>query len=99
MIDCSHANSAKDHTRQPLVARDVAGQIRDGNTSIVGLMLESNLHAGSQKLGSDRSALRYGVSVTDPCIDWNTTEALLEELAATLAAPLRARQRTRSLAA
>jgi 3-deoxy-7-phosphoheptulonate synthase len=99
MVDCSHANSAKDHTRQTLVARDVAAQICDGNTSLMGMMLESNLHAGSQKLGADRATLRYGVSVTDPCIDWNTTAALLEELASTLRAPLRRRRRGRDRAA
>jgi 3-deoxy-7-phosphoheptulonate synthase len=95
MIDCSHANSAKDHARQPHVARDVASQIVAGNASIVGIMLESNLEPGSQKLVSDRSQLRYGVSVTDPCIDWSTTDTLLTELADLLRAPLRTRLQTR----
>ncbi len=79
VIDCSHANSNKDHARQPLVFRDVLRQRRDGNTGIVGMMLESHLHAGSQKLGDDPSALEYGVSITDACIDWDTTEELLTE--------------------
>jgi 3-deoxy-7-phosphoheptulonate synthase len=77
MIDCSHGNSHKDPRRQPLVAEDCARQILEGNRSIVGLMLESNLRAGSQPIPRDRSRLEYGVSVTDPCIDWPTTEKLL----------------------
>jgi len=79
MIDCSHANSNKDHNLQPLVARDCVDQIVNGNQSIIGLMLESNLHAGNQKITEDRSQLAYGVSVTDACIDWETTEKCLRE--------------------
>jgi len=81
MIDCSHANSNKDHKRQPEVCRDVAEQIAGGNRHIFGVMLESNLVEGAQKLGKSR-ALTYGQSITDACIDWNTTEELLEVLAA-----------------
>ena len=77
VIDCSHANAMKDHTLQPLVFSDCMHQVREGNRSIVGLMLESNLEAGSQSIPEDRSTLRYGVSVTDACIDWSTTEELL----------------------
>jgi 3-deoxy-7-phosphoheptulonate synthase len=77
VIDCSHANSMKDYTLQPLVFNDCLHQILEGNRSIVGLMLESNLEAGSQPIPDDPSRLRYGVSVTDPCIDWATTEQLL----------------------
>jgi 3-deoxy-7-phosphoheptulonate synthase len=99
MIDCSHANSGKDPERQPFVARDVAAQIGAGNTSIIGLMLESNIHAGNQVLGDDPAALRYGVSVTDPCIDWATTESLLRELDADLRELLPQRQRRRAVAA
>jgi 3-deoxy-7-phosphoheptulonate synthase len=77
VIDCSHANAMKDHTLQPLVFSDCVHQIREGNRSIVGLMLESNIGAGSQPLTGDPAKLRYGVSVTDPCIDWKTTERLL----------------------
>jgi len=84
MVDCSHANSMKNHERQPDVARDVAAQIVAGNTSVIGLMLESNINAGQQQLVADRAALRYGVSVTDACIDWTTTETLITELATTL---------------
>ena len=78
MVDCSHANSNKDHRNQPAIARDVAAQIENGNRSIIGIMLESNLAEGSQKLGEE---LSYGVSITDACIGWSDTEALLLELA------------------
>ncbi len=91
MVDCSHANSSKDHNRQPVVARDIAAQIRDGNRSIMGLMIESNLEAGSQALNADRSQMRYGVSVTDACIGWETTESLLRSLAVELQPALTAR--------
>jgi len=77
VIDCSHANSMKDHAMQPLVFRDCVHQILEGNRSIVGLMLESNIEAGSQPIPEDRSQLRYGVSITDSCIDWASTADLL----------------------
>ncbi|QEA40130.1 3-deoxy-7-phosphoheptulonate synthase [Pistricoccus aurantiacus] len=73
MIDCSHANSNKDPALQPLVLENVTHQILDGNRSIIGLMVESNLGWGSQKIPDDLSQLTYGVSVTDACIDWETT--------------------------
>ena len=79
MVDCSHANSGKDHTRQPAVFEDCIAQIADGNRSIVGLMLESNIAAGRQDLPEDLSTLKYGVSVTDACMDWETTERLLRD--------------------
>jgi 3-deoxy-7-phosphoheptulonate synthase len=79
VVDCSHANSKKDPSLQPLVMHDVAHQILEGNNSIVGVMLESNLHAGNQSIPADLSQLKYGVSVTDACIDWATTEKLLRE--------------------
>ena len=79
VVDCSHSNSNKDHNLQPLVARDCVDQIVNGNRSIIGLMLESNLHAGNQKITDDRSQLQYGVSVTDACMDWETTEVCLRE--------------------
>jgi 3-deoxy-7-phosphoheptulonate synthase len=91
MVDCSHANSNKDHNRQPLVAKEIARQIKDGNESIMGLMIESNLAAGNQSLNADRDAMTYGVSVTDACIDWETTEALLRELAEEIGPALRGR--------
>jgi len=79
IVDCSHANCGKRARLQAHVLRDVTQQRREGNTSIVGVMLESNLEEGCQKLGPDISALVYGRSITDPCIDWNTTESLLRE--------------------
>jgi 3-deoxy-7-phosphoheptulonate synthase len=80
MIDCSHANSNKDYTRQALVCRDVANQVADGNRNIIGVMIESNLVAGAQKLATGQP-LKYGQSITDGCIDWAETGGLLEELA------------------
>ena len=80
MIDCSHANSNKDFKRQPLVCRDVAAQIRHGSRQIIGLMLESNLVAGAQKLAIG-STLVYGQSITDACIGWDETSELLADLA------------------
>jgi 3-deoxy-7-phosphoheptulonate synthase len=79
VIDCSHANSYKDPTLQPLVMSDCVHQIREGNHSIVGLMVESNIEAGSQPIPADLSQLRYGCSVTDPCVDWPTTEAMIRK--------------------
>ncbi len=79
MIDCSHANSNKDHNRQPDVLKDVVQQIVDGNKSIIGLMIESNINAGRQDIPADLSELKYGVSVTDACIDWETTESCIRE--------------------
>jgi 3-deoxy-7-phosphoheptulonate synthase len=73
VVDCSHANSNKDHALQALVLDNVANQILEGNRSIVGAMLESNLEAGNQPIPPDLSKLRYGVSVTDACMDWNAT--------------------------
>ena len=79
LVDCSHANSEKDHTRQSIVFQDVMGQCTSGNTAIMGCMLESHLFPGSQKLGADPSQLEYGVSITDACIGWEETELLLAE--------------------
>jgi 3-deoxy-7-phosphoheptulonate synthase len=77
VVDCSHGNSNKDYKLQPVVFKNVIRQVEAGNYSIVGLMLESNLHEGNQPLLSDHSKLKYGVSITDACIDWVTTEELL----------------------
>ncbi len=85
MIDCAHGNSNKDHERQPLVAQNVAEQLANGNQSIVGIMLESHLHAGNQKL-KDPKDLAYGVSITDACVNWETTVNTLRKLAETLKA-------------
>jgi 3-deoxy-7-phosphoheptulonate synthase len=91
MVDCSHANSDKRPELQPLVAENVTNQIIEGNRSIIGVMLESNINAGNQKIPEDLSDLAYGVSVTDACIDWNTTEKLLKSMANKLERVLRAR--------
>ncbi len=81
MVDCSHANSEKDHNRQLNVCRDVAGQIRQDNHNIMGVMLESHLVAGRQNI-DDKENMIYGQSITDACIAWDETEVLLRELAA-----------------
>lgn len=83
MIDCSHANANKDHERQALVALNVAEQLASGNESIIGIMLESHINAGNQSL-KDPNNLEYGVSITDACIDWDTTEELMMKLYDTL---------------
>ncbi len=77
MIDCSHANSSKKPELQPEVFANVVDQIVNGNKSIIGVMLESNIHFGRQDIPSDLTQLKYGVSVTDGCIDWETTEKAL----------------------
>ncbi|MFC6478014.1 3-deoxy-7-phosphoheptulonate synthase [Pseudomonas asuensis] len=74
MVDCSHANSNKDASLQPLVMDNVANQIIEGNQSIIGLMVESHLGYGNQPIPKDLNELKYGVSVTDACIDWEMTE-------------------------
>jgi len=84
MVDCSHGNSNKDCNKQPLVLDSVVKQILAGNNSISGVMIESFLEAGSQKIPVDQSQLKYGVSITDGCIDWNTTERILLEAHAKL---------------
>ncbi len=80
MVDCSHANSDKQPELQPLVVENVTNQILDGNRSIVGLMIESNIKAGNQSIPENLDDLDYGVSVTDGCIDWETTESCLREM-------------------
>ncbi len=77
VVDCSHGNSEKDPARQASVLEDCVDQILKGNRSIVGFMLESYLEWGNQKIPKDLSELRYGVSITDACIDWATTESIL----------------------
>lgn len=80
MVDCSHANSNKNHELQPLVMENVTNQILEGNKSIIGLMIESNLKPGNQKIPEDLSALEYGVSITDACIGWESTEETLRDM-------------------
>jgi 3-deoxy-7-phosphoheptulonate synthase len=77
MVDCSHANSYKDHTKQGLVLTSVINQILEGQKDIKGVMIESNLNAGNQSIPEDLTKLKYGVSVTDKCIDWNETVEIL----------------------
>jgi len=93
MIDCSHANSNKDHNLQPLVLNNVTNQILEGNTSIMGVMIESNIHGGNQKIQSDRDLLEYGVSITDACINWEQTESALRDMAEKLTTVLPNRAR------
>jgi 3-deoxy-7-phosphoheptulonate synthase len=81
MIDCSHANSNKNHDLQVAVAENAAEQILEGNRSIIGLMIESHIHSGNQKIPKDLSQLAYGVSVTDACIGWEATEKCLTDMA------------------
>ena len=84
MIDTSHANSNKDPYLQPLVLKNITEQILDGNKSIVGIMVESNLKGGRQDIPANLDDLVYGQSVTDGCIDWETTETALLEMDAAL---------------
>lgn len=84
LVDCSHDNSTKQPERQPEVMRALLSQISEGNASLMGAMVESNLGAGSQAFPQPKDKLRYGVSITDGCIDWPTTEAMIREIYATL---------------
>ena len=85
LVDCSHDNSAKKPELQPEVMRQLLAQIATGNQSIMGAMIESNLGAGSQPFPQPKDQLRYGVSITDGCIDWATTESIVREIHAALA--------------
>jgi len=80
MVDCSHANSSKDPAIQPLVMQDISHQILEGNQSIQGLMVESNINWGNQSIPENLADLKYGVSVTDACIDWPTTEKAIRDM-------------------
>ena len=80
VVDCSHANSGKDYERQAIVCRDIAGQVAGGESAIIGVMLESHLVAGTQKVVAGNT-LTYGQSITDACMNWETTAELLDELA------------------
>jgi len=77
MVDCSHANSGKQHARQQEVWRSVIGQRAAGNRTLIGLMVEGYLLEGSQPITKNPADLRYGVSITDACVDWETTETML----------------------
>ncbi|KAL8897193.1 MAG: hypothetical protein Q9192_002697 [Flavoplaca navasiana] len=82
MVDCSHGNSLKDHRNQPKVVKDLAGQLEEGEDAIMGVMIESNINEGAQKVPKEgKAGLKYGVSITDACIGWDDTEKVLEQLA------------------
>ncbi|MCJ1247006.1 Phospho-2-dehydro-3-deoxyheptonate aldolase amt16 [Trapelia coarctata] len=86
MVDCSHGNSLKDHRNQPRVAADLAQQIENGEESIMGVMIESHISEGAQKVPAEgKAGLKYGVSITDACIGWEDTEKVLEMLAKSVA--------------
>ncbi len=84
VVDCSHANSAKKPELQPLVMADVVNQIRNGNKSLLGLMIESNIEPGNQPIPADLSKLKYGCSITDGCVAWDTTERMIRDAAVLL---------------
>lgn len=79
MVDCSHANSGKVHTRQEEVMQSAVAQRAAGNTSLIGVMVESNLEDGNQPIPADLSKLKHGVSITDACVGWETTERMLRQ--------------------
>ena len=91
MIDCSHGNSQKNHTKQIEVLNDVAKQLQQGNKSIIGVMIESNLEEGNQPIPDDLEEIRPGVSVTDACISWESTESVLRNFAKEVSVVLKAR--------
>jgi 3-deoxy-7-phosphoheptulonate synthase len=93
VVDCSHANSFKNPELQPLVMADVVNQVRFGNKSLVGVMVESNIVAGKQAIPEDLSQLKYGCSVTDGCVGWDTTEKMIRDAAASLRGVLAERLR------
>ena len=84
VVDCSHANSFKKPELQPLVMADIVNQVRLGNKSLLGVMIESNIEAGNQSIPADLSQLKYGCSVTDGCVDWDTTEKMIRDAAVLL---------------
>ncbi|NMP30892.1 3-deoxy-7-phosphoheptulonate synthase [Thalassotalea sp. M1531] len=88
VVDCSHGNSNKDYRRQPLVADNVVNQICEGNKSIIGIMLESNINPGNQSANLPPAELAYGVSVTDACVDFDSTEAIFAQASEKLASVL-----------
>lgn len=94
MVDCSHANSNKNHELQTLVMENVVNQIQDGNESIIGVMIESHIGAGNQKIPADLNDLQYGVSITDACINWEMTEQCLRQAHEKLLPALAKRKQT-----
>ena len=91
MIDCSHGNSRKDPDKQLDVLSAVAAQLEQGNKSIIGVMLESNLEAGNQPIPDDLDEILPGVSITDACIGWEDTEMVLRKFAASVRDSLQSR--------
>jgi 3-deoxy-7-phosphoheptulonate synthase len=89
IVDCSHDNSRRDHEKQTIVFQSIIDQYSQGNEAIKGLILESNLSAGCQPIPSDKSLLNYAISLTDPCLDWEATEALIREAASRLQKAMR----------
>ncbi len=94
MIDCSHSNSNKDPNLQPLVCENIAQQIAEGNASIMGIMIESHINGGSQKLSGTLKDLEYGVSITDGCISWEDTEKCLRSFAEKIKPSLNTRSKS-----
>ncbi|NQY78755.1 MAG: 3-deoxy-7-phosphoheptulonate synthase [Candidatus Caenarcaniphilales bacterium] len=84
IIDCNHENSGKDPYKQPDVLKSILDQKQNGNESICGFMIESNIHGGNQSIPDDLTQLKYGVSITDKCLDWENTEKSIKDLAAGL---------------
>lgn len=81
MIDCSHANANKDHNRQVVVLEDIAAQVRNNSRHILGVMIESHLKSGNQPIPQNLRELTYGQSITDACVDFDTTAEMLRQLA------------------
>jgi 3-deoxy-7-phosphoheptulonate synthase len=81
LVDCSHDNSGKDHSKQPEVLAEIGAQIRNGSNHLLGVMIESNIAGGKQELTDDKAKLNYGQSITDGCVDFATTERMLEQFA------------------
>ncbi|KAI9289550.1 3-deoxy-7-phosphoheptulonate synthase [Umbelopsis sp. AD052] len=93
MVDCSHGNSEKDHANQPKVSKCLSAQITEGDKSIIGLMIESHINEGKQSVPAEGpAALKYGVSITDACVNWAVTTEMLNELAASVKARRAAKQ-------
>ena len=84
IIDCNHANSGKDPYKQPAILEEITRQKNLGNKSVVGFMVEGNIYGGSQAIPENLTELKYGISVTDDCLDWDNTEKAVLEMFNTL---------------
>ena len=99
MVDCSHGNSSKDFNRQSVVLDNIANQVKSGSSNVVGVMIESHLIEGNQSVSQDGKPLVYGQSITDACVNWETTETMLQNLANAVAkGRLQVRENTASVA-